>query len=96
MTARAAAERHAEHVVAGDLASLMGDFAGNAFTQVMNAGGPPQPTTAWSILSEEPDGDAVRFHVRYANETEAVELRTAWKQYDGGAWKVFDIQKVDA
>jgi hypothetical protein len=94
VTARETAERHAQDVVDGNFQRLMGDFAGSAFNEVMATGGPPQPTTTWEILSEEADGDAVRFHVRYANDTEALELETRWEQFDGGVWKVVKAQKA--
>ena len=78
----------------GNFQRLMGDFAGSAFNEVMATGGPPQPTTTWEILSEEADGDAVRFHVRYANDTEAVELETRWEQFDGGCGRSSRPQKA--
>lgn len=97
MTARATAERHAQDVVDGNMGRIMGDFAGSAFTQLMATGGPPQPTTAWQILSEEPAGDAVEFHVRYSNDDgQALHLMTTWKQMDSGAWKIVEAQKVGA
>lgn len=96
MTARETAERHAQDVVDGNFERLMGDFAGSAFTEIMAAGGPPQPTTKWEILSEEVEGDAVRFHVRYSNDSALLELETRWERFDGGTWKVVKAQKVDA
>jgi hypothetical protein len=95
MSAREAAERHAQDVVDGNLARLMGDFAGSAFNDVMATGGPPRPTTKWEILTEEADGDAVKFHVRYSNDTTALELLTRWQQYDG-TWKIAKAEKVEA
>lgn len=77
----------------GNSSLPMGDFAGSAFNRVVAIGGPPQPTTRWEILSEEADGDAVRFHIRYANDTDALELETRWEQFDG-VWKVVQAQKV--
>jgi hypothetical protein len=95
VTPRETAERHAQDVVDGNLSRIMGDVAGTAFTQVMGTGGPPQPTTSWQILSEEADGDAVRFHVRDANDAgEVLELATTWKQLDRGAWKMVEAEKV--
>jgi hypothetical protein len=96
VTARESAERHAQDVVDGNMARIMGDFAGSAFTQLMGTGGPPQPTTQWEILSEEPDGDAVRFQVRYSNDSAALALETRWEQFDGGVWKIVNARKVDA
>ena len=97
MNARATAERHAQDVVDGNMSRILGDFAGSAFSQVMAAGGPPQPTTSWEILDEMTTDDSVQFHVRYANDAgAALELQTTWKQFDGGIWKVTDAQKVGA
>ena len=93
MTARDTAERHAQDVVDGNVARLMQDFAGNAMSEVMAAGGPPQPTTKWEILAEEPDGEGVRFHVRYSNDVAALELETRWEQF-AGVWKVSSAKPV--
>lgn len=95
MSARETAERHAQDVVDGNLAQLMGDFAGSAFTQLMGTGGPPQPTTRWEILSEVARDEAVQLHVRYSNDTgDALELQTTWKEFDGGRWKIVEAQRV--
>jgi hypothetical protein len=61
------------------------------------AGGvvPPMPTTQWEILSEDPDGDSVRFHVRYSNDTDALELETRWERI-GPDWKIVEARRVDA
>jgi hypothetical protein len=62
----------------------------------MMAGGvlPPMPTTEWQILSETAEGDAVEFHVRYANDTDALELRTRWQRI-GPDWKIVDAVKIE-
>jgi hypothetical protein len=97
MTARATAERHAQDVVDGNMSRILGDFAGTAFSQLMATGGPPQPTTAWEILSETPADDGVEFQVRYSNDTgQALELQTTWKQMDSGAWKIVEAKQVEA
>ena len=95
LTARASAERHAGHVQGGDIEALMADFVGNVFMNLM-AGGtlPPMPTMNSEILEETPDGDAVEFHVRYANDTDALVLRTRWEQI-GPDWKIVEAIKVD-
>ena len=73
---------------------VIGDFAGNALQELMGSGAmPPRPTTEWSILSETPEGDAVQFHVRYANDSEALELVTTWEQVDG-TWKIVKAEKA--
>lgn len=54
---------------------------------------PPNPTMKWEILSEEPDGDQVRFQVRYTDE---LVLQTTWSQFDGGAWKIVKAEPVTA
>ena len=93
MTARETAERHAQDVADGNFDRLMQDFAANALNEVMELGGLPQPTTKWEILSEEPDEGAVRFHVRYSNESTALELETRWEEFDG-VWKITKVTKV--
>lgn len=95
MTARETAERHAQDMVDGNFQRLMGDFAGSAFAELMGSGAmPPRPTTEWSILSETEEGDSVRFHVCYSNETERLELETIWRQVDSGAWKIVKAEAV--
>ena len=95
MTARQTAERHAKDVVEGNFPRLMEDFAGSALNDLMASGGmPPQPTTRWEILSETPDGDSVRFRVRYANDIDQLELETTWRAVEGDAWKIVRAQKA--
>lgn len=97
LTARHAAERHAGDVVDGNFGRLRGDFAGTALTDLTLRGAtPPNPTTGWSFLSEIPDGDLVRFHVRSSNDDEHLELATTWKQFADGAWKVVKAEKVES
>ena len=96
LTPRETVERHAGHVLAGDVERLMEDFVGSTFMNLMAGGAiPPMPTTSWEILSETPDDDAVEFHVRYANDTAALELRTRWQKI-GPDWKIVQATKVDA
>ena len=97
MTARHAAERHAQVVVDGNFRRLMTDFAGTALTDpTLRGATPPNPTRSWSFLSETPDGDLVRFHVRSSNDDEHLELATTWKQFADGAWKVVKAEKVES
>lgn len=94
MSARETAERHAQDVVDANFERLASDIEPDTLNAMLTAGiMPPTPTTQWSILSETPDGDVVRFHVRYANDTEALELRTTWAEREG-AWKIIDIEKL--
>jgi hypothetical protein len=95
LTAREAAERHARDTQAGNTRRLMEDFVGSTFMN-LSAGGstPPRPTTEWEILSEVTDGDAVRFHVRYANDNDAIELTTRWEKI-GHDWKIVEAHKAD-
>jgi hypothetical protein len=97
MTARATAERHAQDVVDGNLSRLMGDFSGSVLTELMGSGAmPPNPTTKWEILSEEADGDKVRFRVRYTNDSEELVLQTTWSEFDDGAWKIVKAEPATA
>ncbi len=92
--AREIAERHAQDIVDGNLERAMGDFYGNALTKLMASGPmPPIPTTTWEILDERPGVEAVDFHVRYANDTEALELRIRWQQIVG-RWRLVEATKV--
>ena len=96
LTARQTAERHARDVVDMDMNAVMGDFFGNSLMALLQAGAmPPMPTTAWEILSEDDQGDAVTMLVQYSNDTETLELRTRWEQV-AGDWKIFEAEKVTA
>jgi hypothetical protein len=94
LTARQSAERHAANVQGGDIERLMADFTGSVFMNLM-AGGtmPPMPTTRWEILRETAEGDAVVFEVRYANDTDALTLRTRWRRI-GPEWKIVEAAEV--
>ncbi len=97
MTARDTAERHAQDVVDANMPAVMADFFGNSLMKLMATKAmPPSPTTKWEILSEnsDADSDAVTIHVRYTNDTEALELRTRWEQV-AGDWKIVEAEKVD-
>lgn len=94
MTARDTAERHAQDVVDANIERVVGDIEPETLTAMLGAGiMPPNPTTQWSILSETSDGENVRFHVRYANDTEALELETTWAKR-GDDWKIVDATKL--
>jgi hypothetical protein len=96
LTARETAERHAEDIKGGNIQRVMCDFVGSTFMNLMAGGAmPPMPTTKTEILSEDVDGDAVRFHVRYSNDTAALELKTRWEKV-GPDWKIVEARKVDA
>lgn len=87
-TARDAAERHAQDVVDGNLDRALADFHGNTLATLIEVGGlPPDPTNDWEIVSEAPSVEFVDFHVRYSNETQAVELKTRWQQI-AGRWRI--------
>jgi hypothetical protein len=93
-TARDVAERHAQDVVDGNLERALRDFYGNALTKLMAAGDlPPDPTTSWEILTEQPAVEHVDFQVRYANDTDALELKTRWQQI-AGQWRLIDAVKA--
>jgi hypothetical protein len=90
VTARETAERHAQDVVDGNLARLASDFEEKALAEYLELGVlPPQPTTEWTIVSETPDGDLVRFQIRYANDSEHLVIKTTWQQLDGD-WKIIN------
>jgi hypothetical protein len=88
LNARETAERHAQDLQDGNIQRVMEDFVGSTFMNLMAAGTmPPMPTTKWEILAEDTDGETVRFHVRYANDTDALDLVTRWKKI-GPDWKI--------
>jgi hypothetical protein len=82
-------------VVDGNFPRLMADFAGSALNDLMASGAmPPQPTTKWEILSETPDGDCVRFRVRYSSDSGQLELETTWQALGGDVWKIVKAQRA--
>lgn len=86
--ARAVAERHAQDVVDGNLERALGDFHGTALESFLATGAlPPDPTTAYEILSETPGIEYVEFGVRYTNETEELILESRW-QFLVGQWRI--------
>ncbi len=94
LTARQSAELHCQNVEAGNIPGVMASFVGSTFMNLRAAGLlPPTPTTEWSLLTEKPDGDSVRFRIRYANDTEAFELDTRWQEI-GPDWKIVEAQPV--
>ncbi len=95
LTARASAERHADKVRSGDVEGVMADFVGNVFLNLMASGTlPPTPTTEWEILSETPTDDGgVELNIRYANDDDALELRTRWQEI-GPDWKITGATEV--
>ena len=95
MTARQAAERHAQDVADGNVPRLTGDFDSKALSEFMAAGvKPPQPTARWEILSEALDGDTVRFRVRYSNDSDQLEPETTRRAFEGGVWKIVGARKA--
>ncbi len=94
-SARQVAERHAQDVVDGNLERATADFHGNALTKLVEAGAlPPKPTSTWEILSEQPGIEYVDFHVRYANDTDTVELKARWLLI-AGRWRIIETTKID-
>ncbi len=88
LTARQAAERHAERVLAGNIKAIQADFVGSTFMNLMAAGSlPPRPTTAYEIVSEDAVDGHVELRVRYSNDTESLELVSRW-QLVSDEWKI--------
>ncbi|HEY4375889.1 MAG TPA: FAD-dependent oxidoreductase, partial [Acidimicrobiales bacterium] len=93
-SARETAERHAQDLQDGNIERSMADFVGSTFMNLMAGGAmPPMPTTKWEILSEEQDGAAVRFHARYSNDADSLELATRWEKI-GPDWKIVEAHPV--
>jgi hypothetical protein len=104
-TAREAAERTAQAVVAGNLAQLMSDITAEALTQMMqmsaSAGGltlTQMPSiTGYEIeeMGETEDGEGEVFQVNFQSEAGNASLETTWRQVTG-AWKITAVQLLSA
>ena len=102
-TAREAAERVAQAVVAGNIAQLMGEITPEALTQMMQmsaaAGGlsPAQMPNieGYKIQEIGPDGDAEVFHLTFTAAVGKATLAASWKQIMG-QWKIAAVSLVSA
>ena len=104
-TAREAAERTAQAVVAGNLAQLMSDITAEALTQMMqmsaSAGGLTitqlPPVTGYDIeeMGQTEDGEGENFQVTFKSSAGNARLETTWRQVTG-QWKITAVQLLSA
>jgi len=102
-TAREAAERNAQAIMAGNLSQLMADITPEVMAQVMQmgaqAGGlsPAQMPNIEGYELEErgPDGDGELFHVTFRSPMGTATLAATWKQLMG-QWKIVSVALVSA
>lgn len=102
-TAREAAERNAQAVVAGNLAQIMGDITPEALTQMMQmaaqAGGMSPAAMpgiqGYEIVEMPPEGDGEVFNVTFTSSVGRATLAATWKQMMG-QWKLTSIGLVSA
>jgi hypothetical protein len=88
------AQRHADDVVAGNMAGVVGDFTPDAMAEFQKHGAmPPRPTRTAEILTNRKDGEQELFEIKYSNETESLTIRSWWEQCDGG-WKIVKAEPV--
>lgn len=100
-SAREAAERNAQAVVAGNLAQIMGDITPEALNQMMQmaaqSGGvspAAMPNIQGYEIEEMPaDGDGQVFNVTFMSAVGKATLAATWKQVMG-QWKITGIGLV--
>ncbi len=93
-TARETARRHADDVVAGNMAAVVGDFTPEAMTEFQkHAAMPPRPTKTAEILSGRKEGEQEVFEIKYASDTESLTIRSWWEEHDG-VWKIVKGEPV--
>jgi len=103
-TAREAAERNAEAVVAGNFAQVMASVTPEALMQMMQMGasGGLAPTqmpgvTGYELVEagQTEDGEGEMFQVTFASSAGSATLETTWRLV-AGDWKVTAIRLVSA
>ena len=85
---RATQERHAQDVVSGNVASLMGDFTPNAMAKVMALAANPITATRFEIK----DLGNSEVEISYIGE----KTRVVWSKWveNGGRWQIDDVREV--
>ncbi|MGI8927155.1 MAG: hypothetical protein ACR2HN_11000 [Tepidiformaceae bacterium] len=94
-SAREAAERNAEAVMAGNLAQIMADITPDALAQMMQmaaAAGGINPAalpgiTAYEVAEAGAEGDAETFNVTFISPAGRATLSVTWKPVIG-QWKI--------
>jgi hypothetical protein len=95
MDARETAERHGGFVVAGNMQSVMADFASPEALQAFAAQGktPPRPTTAYEIVNQSGSDTNPVFDIKYSNDHESLTVRSTWGK-QGDEWKIVSADAV--
>jgi hypothetical protein len=102
-TAREAAERNAQAVLAGNLSQLMADITPEALSQMMQMGaaaGGLAPSTmpniqGYEIEEQGPDGDGEVFHVTFSSSIGTATVSMKWKRVMD-QWKITDVGLISA
>jgi len=101
-TAREAAEKNAQAVMAGNLAEIMGQLTPEALAQMMQLGsqGGMSPAqmpgiTGYEIAAAGADAESETFHVTFHSPVGAATLSARWKQIMG-QWKITEVGLVSA
>lgn len=100
-SARQAAERNAQAVMAGNLSQIMADITPEALSQLMAMGaaaGGMSPATMPNIQGYEieemgADGDGELFHVTFRSAMGTATAGMTWKQVMG-QWKITGVSLV--
>jgi hypothetical protein len=93
-TAGETAQRHADDVVAGNMAGVVADFTPEAMAEFQKFGAmPPRPTTKAEMLNTRKDGDQEIFEIKYSNDSESLTIRSWWEDLNG-TWKLVQAEPV--
>jgi hypothetical protein len=84
------AHRHAQDVVKGNMAGVMGDLTPEALTKAMALGGGPQGVTGYDLVDNGADGDDHMFDITYHTAAGSMTITSRWRD-TAGAWKIVDL-----
>lgn len=96
MNARETAERHGGFICQGNMQGVMADFASPQVLQDFQKHGkmPPRGTTKAEVLSENQDGDAYVYEIKYSNDAgDTLTVRSKWGK-QGDDWKIVEAAPV--
>lgn len=93
-SARETAERHANDVVAGNMAGVMGDLTPEALAEMQSKRiGPPRPTTKAEVTPIQTEGNQEVIDIKYSNDNESRTIRSWWEE-ENGTWKIVKADKA--
>jgi hypothetical protein len=84
------ANRHAQDVVNGNMAGVMGDLTPEALTKAMQLGGGPQGVTSYDLVDGGADGEDHLFDITYHAAAGPMTISSRWREI-AGAWKIVDL-----